>query len=173
MTFYYLNMVTMVFNFFLISGFVITMSLEKCIDFGDFIFRRWLRLFPAMLIASILILITAPFFSARPFGTPYAEDLIPGLTFIEPELFRAVFHNHQKLIEGAFWTLFVEVKFYIVAGLLYFTFGQKKMITALIAMFLISTIFGLLQPHLPKGIEFTIGTVLHYLNYQYNGWFAA
>lgn len=67
MTFYYLNMVTMVFNFFLISGFVITMSLEKCIDFGDFIFRRWLRLFPAMLIASILILITAPFFLRQTF----------------------------------------------------------------------------------------------------------
>ena len=159
--------------FFLISGFVITMSLEKCNDFGDFIFRRWLRLFPAMLIVSILILITAPFFSARPFGIPYAEDLIPGLTFIEPELFRVIFHNHQKLIEGAFWTLFVEVKFYIVAGLLYFTFGQKKMITVLIGMFLISTIFGLFQPHLPKGIEALIGTILHYLNYQYYGWFAA
>ena len=53
--------------FFLISGFVITMSLEKCIDFGDFIFRRWLRLFPAMLIASILILITAPFFLRQTF----------------------------------------------------------------------------------------------------------
>ena len=149
------------------------MSLEKCIDFGDYIFRRWLRLFPAMLIASILILITAPFFSARPFGTPYAEDLIPGLTFIEPELFRVVLHNHQKLIEGASWALFVEVKFYTVAGLLYFTFGQKKMIAVLIGMFLISTIFGLFQPHLPKGIKVVIGTILHYLNYQFYGWFAA
>ncbi len=159
--------------FFLISGFVISMSLDKCNNFGDFMFRRWLRLFPAMLIASLLILITAPLLTDRPFGTPYALDLIPGLTFIEPEFYRVIFNNHQKLIEGSFWTLFVEVKFYIVAGLLYFTIGQKKMIAALIIMFLSSTIFDLMQSHLPSATAEQLKTIFHYLNYQHYGWFAA
>ena len=36
--------------FFMISGFVIYMTLEKCRSFGEFLYRRWLRLFPAMLL---------------------------------------------------------------------------------------------------------------------------
>ena len=160
-------------QFFLISGFVISMSLEKCNSFSDFMFRRWLRLFPAMLIVSLIILVTAPILSARPMGMPNVRYLIPGLTFVEPEAFRTIFNNHQKLIEGCFWTLFVEVKFYIVAALLYFTVSQKKMIVVLIIMFLTSTIFGLMQSHLPSEIEVKLSTVLHYLNYQHYGWFAA
>ena len=159
--------------FFLISGFVISMSLEKCNSFGDFMFRRWLRLFPAMLIVSLIILITAPLLLARPMGMPNVRDLIPGLTFVEPEVFRTIFNNHQKLIEGCFWTLFVVVKFYIVAGLLYFSIGPRKMIVTLIIMFLISTIFGLMQAHLPSELEVRLGTILHYLNYKHYGWFAA
>lgn len=42
--------------FFLISGFVILMSLEACNDVASFVARRWLRLFPAMLICSCFIL---------------------------------------------------------------------------------------------------------------------
>jgi len=34
--------------FFLISGFVIFMTIERCSGFCDFMLRRWLRLFPAM-----------------------------------------------------------------------------------------------------------------------------
>lgn len=47
------------------------------------------------------------------------------------------------------------------------------MIVALIIMFLTSTLFDLMQSHLPSEIEVKLGTVLHYLNYQHYGWFAA
>ena len=57
------------------------MTLEKCDSFGDFIYRRWLRLFPAMLIASIIILATAPFLTARPAGQPVLLDTLPGILF--------------------------------------------------------------------------------------------
>ena len=112
--------------FFIISGFVIAMTLEKCKSFLDFMFRRWLRLFPAMLIASFIILISAPLFTARPIGVPHYLDLISGFTFIEPELFRLFFVENKYILEGSFWTLFVEMKFYILAGFLYFTIGSKK-----------------------------------------------
>src|SRR3990172_280603 len=48
--------------FFLISGFVILMTLDKSIGFKNFITKRWLRLFPAILIATILIYFSASFF---------------------------------------------------------------------------------------------------------------
>ena len=43
--------------FFLISGFVILMTLEKCRSVSQFLYNRWIRLFPAMLIATgVLVL---------------------------------------------------------------------------------------------------------------------
>jgi peptidoglycan/LPS O-acetylase OafA/YrhL len=157
--------------FFIISGFVIAMTLEKCKSFWDFMYRRWLRLFPAMLVGSVLILITAPLFTARPYGAPSVQDALPGLMLIEPEFFRLFFD--QKILEGSFWTLFVEMKFYILAGILYFTIGSKKMIAVLIVMFLSSIVFEFATPHLSANVVEAITTLLHYLNYGHYGWFAA
>ena len=42
--------------FFLIPGFVILMTLEKCRSLSEFAVRRWLRLFPAMFVGSLVIL---------------------------------------------------------------------------------------------------------------------
>lgn len=38
---------------FLISGCVFILTLERCSTFGPFLARRWLRLFPVMLITSM------------------------------------------------------------------------------------------------------------------------
>src|SRR5208282_3694588 len=54
--------------FFMISGFVILMTLQKCKSFDSFMFRRWARLFPAMLICSVFIYLTAPLLPERPLG---------------------------------------------------------------------------------------------------------
>lgn len=159
--------------FFIISGFVIAMTLEKCESFWDFMFRRWLRLFPAMLIGSFIILISAPLFTARPYGTPHLQDLLPGLTFIEPEFFRIFFDKNQGILEGLFWTLFVEMKFYILAGLMYFSIGSKKMIAVLIAMFLSSIVLEFASPHLSLALSNQLHALFHYLNWAHYGWFAA
>lgn len=97
--------------FFLISGFVILMTLEKCSGFKDFMLRRWLRLFPTMLVCSLLIFVTAPLFSARPAGPAHFVDLLPGLFFTD--LGWGLFGAGITPIEGSFWSLFVEVKFYV------------------------------------------------------------
>lgn len=159
--------------FFIISGFVIALTLERCKGFGEFMYRRWLRLFPAMLIVSILILLSSTILTHRPYGTPQINDLIPGLSFVEPELFRFIFNNNQQLLEGSFWTLFVEMKFYLVAGFLYFLFGQKKMIATLVAMFLAFTVFDAISSKLPVETADRLSTIFHYLNYKHYGWFAA
>ena len=157
--------------FFIISGLGIAMTLEKCKSFWDFMLRRWLRLFPAMLVASLIILISAPLFTARPYGMPHLQDLLPGLTFIEPEFFRLFFD--QKILEGLFWTLFVEMKFYILAGLLYFTLGPKKMIFVLVTMFFSSIVLKFASPHLSSAVSYQLRTLYHYLNWEHYGWFAA
>ncbi len=121
--------------FFWISGFVIFMSLDKTAGLGNFLYKRWLRLFPAMLIACVLIVTTGALLPERPFGAPRLLDVIPALTFIDTGVLNAVFPLHFDNLEGSFWSLFVEVKFYLIFGALYF-FDAEKAFARLTGLFM-------------------------------------
>jgi peptidoglycan/LPS O-acetylase OafA/YrhL len=132
--------------FFIISGFVILMTLRKCKNFFEFLIHRWLRLFPAMLICSLLIWISSGLFPERPAGSVHIFDLLPGVTFLGEgpmEYFSPLTHTVPHLIEGAFWSLFVEVKFYIVFGAIFYYLGESISIAALFCLFGIGAINSL------------------------------
>lgn len=131
--------------FFLISRFVILMTLEKSKSFIHFMYKRWLRLFPAMLIATILIYTTARIFYERPAGIPNIYSVIPGLIFINPNVLEKITNIHFPIMEGAFWSLYVEMFFYVVFGLSYFLFRERKAIILLFCLFLYSVV-GLFYP---------------------------
>lgn len=151
--------------FLLISGFVILMSLEKHSNFLSFFNARWLRLFPAMLIATVLIFITAGFFFERPRGIPELSSVVPGLLFIEPSWLKAVTGIPFTSLEGSFWSLYVEMKFYIVFALMFFLLGRTKALIGLCTLFLISL--------LPLIIDsLTLSKILETLSLRYFAWFA-
>ena len=158
--------------FFLISGFVIYMTLEKCRSFNEFMFRRWLRLFPAMLLATILIYATSFFLIERPNGRISFWDILPGLLFVDDKLLNSVQGLvHTKSIEGVFWSLFVEVKFYLIFGALYF-YNKNNALRNLIALFLICFVYvaaGMLFPFMTLKIVDQV--FLQLLSLQYFGWF--
>lgn len=112
--------------FFMISGFVISMTLRNCRDYSDFMSRRWMRLFPAMLVCSLFIYATSPLLPERPAGPAGLAGMIPGLTFLSPEVITYLTGTAPGPIEGAFWSIYVEVKFYAIFGMLYFLFGELK-----------------------------------------------
>jgi peptidoglycan/LPS O-acetylase OafA/YrhL len=152
--------------FFLISGFVILMSLEKNKDFGGFFYKRWLRLFPAMLVATVLVYSTAGFFHERPAGSPDIYSVLPGLSFIDPNCIRIITGIKINLLEGAFWSLFVEFKFYFVFGICYFMLKRTKAIIALFLMFLLSIVGTKLN------ISF-LNTLSEFFSFTFYGWFVA
>lgn len=154
-----------VYLFFLISGFVILMSLENGKSFSSFIWKRWLRLFPAMFVATILIYSTAHFFYERPRGVPPLSSVVPGLLFIEPNWLSVFTDFHFRSLEGAFWSLYVEVKFYILFGLMYFFLGKNKAILGLCILFLLS--FLPLVLHSP-----TLKNIVATSSIQHFAWFA-
>jgi len=159
--------------FFLISGYVIYMTLDKPQSPTNFFSRRWLRLFPAMLICSVIIYSTAAFFFERPAGSPTLRDLVPGLTFIEPIWWRKLIGPPQGQLEGAFWSLYVEVKFYLLAGFFYFVFGEKKMIWMLCILFLSSVALPFLGTFFPN-VDWSLPRqILFILSAKHFGWFAA
>lgn len=150
--------------FFLLSGFVILMTLDKSKNFVSFIYKRWLRLFPAMFIASLLIYFTAPFFYERPAGMPTPYSLFPVFFFTENVFFNKIFHLNIPELEGAFWSLYVEMKFYIIFGIAYFLIGRKKAIIFLCLCFFYALINAFLPFHKPN-----------YLNtlFTHFGWFVS
>ena len=124
-----------VWLFFFISGYVIFLTLERCDTYREFMFRRWLRLFPAMLICSLIVFASAPFLPERPMGRPALIDLLPGLTFIDPSWWQLLLGHPVGEIEGSFWSLFVEFRFYILFGALYFALGKRWAVAILIGLF--------------------------------------
>lgn len=159
--------------FFLISGFVILMTLDKAPSFQSFLYRRWLRLFPAMLICSILILLTSVFFSARPNGTVEVLNLLPGLLFIEPYWLEKLLGVPIESIESAFWSLYVEFKFYVIAAFLYFFVKDKKLAFTLFSLFLLWFISKLLVEQFDNRILYMVYALTTHLSFEYFGWFAS
>ena len=159
--------------FFLVSGFVILMTLERCASASVFLRRRWLRLFPAMLICSLLIYGSAPFFHERPAGAPDPTSLLPGWFFMELTWTRALFGHAIKPLESSFWTLFVEVKFYIFAALMYYRFGRRALVWALFGTAIAEYALALLQLESNNRVLFVLGRFGEDLGLDYWFWFAS
>lgn len=157
--------------FFMISGFVILMSLEKSASFTRFMFQRWLRLFPAMAVCSLLVFITAKYFPERPAGQPIPRDLLPGLTFIEPDYWRRWLGGNQGMLEGSFWSLFVEIKFYLIFGLMYEVFGSRGAMIGLTLLFVVSCVIDSRWGQSFRGLQ--LGHNLQWMGARFYGWFAA
>lgn len=118
--------------FFMISGFVIFMTLDRSESYSGFLQKRWLRLFPAMLIASLLLFLAGGFFPEWSLMTPYVKNLLPGLLFINPETLTQLTGISFHSMAGSFWSLYVEALFYLIIGAVYFTAGRKYCLPALI-----------------------------------------
>ena len=109
--------------FFMISGFVILMTLERSTNLKQFFARRFIRLFPAMVICSILTFLTFKLLDQQnrlPSLHTSLTSFIPSWTFTEPYFWVLLLHRPMNYVDGAYWSLAVEVKFYIAAGVLYF-----------------------------------------------------
>lgn len=159
--------------FFLISGFVILMTLERSGGMRDFLYRRWLRLFPAMLVCTVVIFLTSPLFAERPGGIPPLESVLPGLTFIEPDWWSWAIGHPIAVLEGSFWSLYAEFKFYVFAAILYFWRGRNALIVSLVLVFMASTAVRVAQDVLGLTNVGFLYEVSETLSLRYFGWFAA
>ncbi len=113
--------------FFIISGFVIFFTLEKTLNFKSFWKKRLIRLFPSMLLASIIIYSFFSIFNHQN-SSEFQKGLnfIPSLTFINPNLLNNIFETffgiqlNLNYLNGSFWSLWVEIQFYLFASLIFY-----------------------------------------------------
>uniref|UniRef100_A0AAU2V309 Acyltransferase n=1 Tax=Streptomyces sp. NBC_00003 TaxID=2903608 RepID=A0AAU2V309_9ACTN len=94
--------------FFLVSGFVICMSVWGR-NLGDFAVSRVSRLFPAYWVA---VPLTALVVKKWPEVTSIRgwDDVIVNLTMLQAG-------NNTKNVDDVYWTLFVELKFYVLMAI--------------------------------------------------------
>ncbi len=110
--------------FFLISGFVIFESLRRARGPLEFAAKRADRLVLPMLVLAtlsfvVLTLLPTPFLAVRP------VDLLVSWSFSAPEFWRWL-DPEASYVDPAYWTLFVEVRFYILMALIWFVLGRSE-----------------------------------------------
>ncbi len=155
--------------FFMISGYVIFLTLDNSKSALSFMLKRWLRLFPCMLICSIIIFASGIFFWERPSGIPMFSDLIPGFSFIAPELINFVTGYELKSLEGSFWSLYVEFTFYVICAGVYFLLGRRFVLpiifTIAVTSFFILVLFKI------AGVNSKLFYVFNALGFKHYCWF--
>jgi peptidoglycan/LPS O-acetylase OafA/YrhL len=100
--------------FFVISGLVIAMTVERSRDAMDFIAKRMARLYPAFLAAMLLTFAVTTFASVPIFRTSF-WDLPANLTMVPGEF-------HVRAVDGAYWSLAWELEFYLLVSIAFFFF---------------------------------------------------
>lgn len=93
--------------FFVISGFVIFMTLERSERAADFVLARFSRLYPAYW-AGVLLTSTALWLVAGPVEPPSLRQAVVNLTMLQGFI-------GIKPVDGVYWSLEVELLFYAIA----------------------------------------------------------
>jgi peptidoglycan/LPS O-acetylase OafA/YrhL len=92
--------------FFMISGFVIFMTLDNCRRPLDFVISRFSRLYPAYWVAIFMT-----FSTVNLLGLPGREVSEWNQVFVNLSMLQRYFHVPH--VDGVYWTLNVEMNFYV------------------------------------------------------------
>lgn len=153
--------------FFMISGYVIFMTLRKCDSFIQFISRRWVRLTPVLLLSSAIIFFTSMAIPTFP-DELKVLDFVPSLTYINPYFINLLTNLDIRSIDGVFWSLYIEFQFYVLIAILFKIIKDNF----LVVLALIGTIVQFLK-YFPIGIlnSDTITSMWWVLLFEHLPWF--
>ena len=140
--------------FFILSGFLICKSISRENSAINFLWRRFIRMWPCYVVAIVITTIVICFggsdFADR---IPSIKQFICNLTMI-PE------YLGQKAIDGAYWTQAVEIIFYmLIVGIIFFKKKDKMKEISLIWVS-ISIILNLLIKIFDSSILRILGILL-------------
>ncbi len=110
--------------FFVISGFVICRTLEASSNIREFFIRRLIRLWPTLLVCSVITYVFVKIFDRAHFIEFFHVSIwsfVPTLTFTTPDLWNYFLPElNFSYVDGVYWSLFVEVIFYLLSAVIFF-----------------------------------------------------
>lgn len=123
--------------FFMISGFVIFMTLLRTKSIGEFAKKRALRLYPAYIVAVIVTFVAVKIYGLEGRGVSLFEAIF-NLTMLQG------FIPGVDHVDGVYWSLAVEMTFYIMAGLAIFFCLRKHVFKLVVGWLIISILLQVL-----------------------------
>lgn len=121
----YLNSGFAVSAFFVISGFLILLSYERSTSLKEYYLKRMRRIYPAYCTIIILCAVLGVWISQYPLATyfniawcKYLAANLVFLNFLQPGLPGVFTQNTITAINGALWTIKIEVMFYLILPLI-------------------------------------------------------
>jgi len=156
--------------FFMISGFVIFMSLQGNTSIESFAKKRFARLYPEYWICVCLTFLVLSIAA-----DPEVETVSPPVLLLNLTMVQGVFN--VKSVDGVYWSLIPELFFYFTIGLLYYL-GQFSRIRIFGAVWLSLMIlnslfalpFGAYLLNLQYGMFFMAGILFYRLKFSMGGW---
>jgi len=172
-------------SFFVLSGFLIFMSYENSSSLGSYFSKRARRIYPAYFTVVMLCAMLGAFFTqvsvADYFSVAWLKYIFANLlflNFINPDLPGLFSTTPMNAVNGALWTLKIEVMFYLCVPLFVFwmrKFGRWQVLIGLYAASLCyrvlveawgatgSLIYQELLRQLPgQLVYFIVGAALYY-----------
>ena len=193
----YLSSGVAVDSFFVISGFLIFLSYESSGSLANYTSKRLRRIFPGYIAVIVLCSVLFYFVSSEPdfvsyFNMEFLKYIfynILTLNFLHPAL-PGVFQNHQfPVVNGALWTIKIEVMFYIAVPLIVYIISKFNKLFVLVSVYIVSILYsyGMLYLNIKSGAEIFLklerqlpgqlaffisgATIYYYYEYFYNNRF--
>lgn len=114
-----------VYAFFAISGFCISLTIERAATLGHFFAKRIARIYPAFVICSLATKFVVDHWGTDAQHRSWAE-WAGNMVFL--------MDLGVRPIDGVYWTLVVEMKYYLLYALVHFGLGARLALFGLIGL---------------------------------------
>jgi peptidoglycan/LPS O-acetylase OafA/YrhL len=138
-------------SFFVVSGFLIFMSYERSTSFKSYAIKRIRRIYPAYFAVVMLCAFGLVIISTKPenyFSIAWLKYLLANLSFLnflQPTLPGVFESNYLDAVNGALWTLKIEVSFYLSVPIFVFLFRRFSVLPVMIAAYVFSIAYALIM----------------------------
>jgi len=149
-------------GFFVISGFLIFMSYANSSSLREYFVKRVRRLYPAYVFTIFLFAVLLSVFSSLDvwqyfLSAPFIKYIFNNLLFLnyrQPCLPGGVFEgNPLCAVNGALWTIKIEVMFYIVVPLIFILTDRYHKSLIFISIYLASVLYHLFFTYIHVNAE--------------------
>lgn len=191
----YLSSEVAVEAFFVVSGYLIFRSYESSDSLADYFGKRFRRIYPAYAAVILVCAIAGAFLTdsglSGYFSLAWMKYVVANLlfmNFLAPNLPGVFTGNALEAVNGALWTLKIEVTFYLLVPLFVYFFRRYGTLRVLAGLYAGSVVYyaamtaaaehsgrpllDMLARQLPGQLAFFLGgAVFHYYEAPLRKWF--
>lgn len=136
-------------SFFVVSGFLIFMSYQNSQSISSYFSKRIRRIYPAYLFVILASVLLGVFFTTLSVNEYWSVSTLKYflanlafLNFLQPTLPGLFTENFNPAVNGALWTLKIEVMFYILVPLMVACFNRFGLLPVMALLFISSVIYS-------------------------------